>query len=189
MPLRFLTPPQASFDRVASSVGRVAAGGAGIQIASASVPPAPQAFPHPVYALGLTDIVNGAGIADAKQVSWRYLLDGSDGALVAAEVSASRPDDPISLNRGRAVGGTRDQVTTSNVDARFATDDYEVKLLRVPALSLVFLWLEAPSDEVFIAIEPTFPPFKVGETYSRADLEQALRAPAAERLKHDDSPT
>jgi hypothetical protein len=54
--------------------------------------------------------------------------------------------------------------------------------------NLVPLWLKTANDEAFVAVDPMYSPVIAGVAYSRADLERALVAPAAERLKCDDVP-
>ncbi|HET7544089.1 MAG TPA: hypothetical protein VFK05_29660 [Polyangiaceae bacterium] len=193
MPLRFQNPPDASFERLTEALGTAASGAVGMKTARSSLPTVGLTRPHPVYALGLEQIVQGGDLSHVKPVGWRYFIEGSDGKTVAAEVYLTHqpPGHRMgALNRGKSVEGTLDQLAKANNDARFSAATYDVQLLRVPALCLSFLWLKAPEDhgDSFVAIEPTFSPFSAGEVCSVTELEQRLKPLAIERLKTDDSP-
>lgn len=192
MPLHFAVPPPDSVAQLVGSLARDASGPIGLTASRSSLPPASQTSPHPVFALGLDDLAAGAGVEAARLVAWRYLLEADGGEWAAAEVYQVDQGTHRwgALNRGKHVKGTLDELRTASADSRFAGIDYSVQLLRIPALSLGFLWLKAPegTDDVFIPIAPTFPPFTVAQTYSGAELELLLKPLATERLKFDDTP-
>ena len=56
---------------------------------------------------------------------------------------------------------------------------YELRLLRIPAVYAVALWLHAPDGDLLIPVSPAPPPLRANEPYDAAAFSAALR-PLAE---------
>ncbi len=125
--------------------------------------------PHPVYTAGANDIVAGRVLANARLTAWRAMVAG----IAAAEVS---PQGELSyVNEGRFVEGT-----LAAIDA--ARDlDGELRLLRIPAVQTIVLWLHDEANDILIPIAPAPPPLVPNEPIGEAAFTAALR-PLAEQV-------
>ena len=64
-----------------------------------------------------------------------------------------------------------------------------MRLLRIPALFVVCLWLYAENgDDEFQPLAPAAPPLRSGQSYSWEQFREALLEPARQKLSFDDSP-
>ncbi|MGH3927490.1 MAG: triple tyrosine motif-containing protein, partial [Pseudonocardiaceae bacterium] len=72
---------------------------------------------------------------------------------------------------------------------RLAAGDYEVRLLRIPALYFVALWLkdEKGRDDILIPLDPAPAPFEPGRSYRPDEVLAELAASARTRLEFDDA--
>lgn len=146
--------------------------------------------PHTVYELGLTDLVAGAGLDKARPIAQRYLLIQSDQAVAAAEVAAGK-DSPASkfaqLNDGPFVAGTQTAIAEAEQLPAVQRGDYELRLLRIPAVYVVALWLKpaAAGGDLLVPIAPVPPELVAGRDYAAADFLGALATRAADKLHFD----
>lgn len=116
------------------------------------------AAPHPVYTLTLEQLARGAGLQEAQLVGWRYLLEDDGGRVLGfAETTPEQGGGaPVTL-RALGTGGGAQAVRDALVDleARDLGDhDRELRLLRVPALSIAALWLAAPGGDLMAVLPP-----------------------------------
>lgn len=199
MALKLATPPATALPAVTSALDRLAGrtvnslGGGGAAIGPRSLAVAERnamtsSVPHPVYQLTLADLAEGRGLDAARRVGWRYLLeDGSHQVLGFAETSDEAADGVQlrALNTGRFGQATRDAVEAAEHLGFVARDDFEVRVLRVPALSLNALWLAGDRDTVEDALVPLSPtPAEIlpGAPTRAAELLDKLRPLARRRL-------
>ena len=139
-------------------------------------------LPHPVYNLGLADIVAGKGLAAATLVSWRYLLtDGETTAM--AEVAQASPDAApafAALNRGPFVASLVESVNSAQSNTTLQSGNYEIATLNIPALYVVALWLKSatPGGGTVLPLAPAPAFLTAGQHYTEAAFTDALLAPA-----------
>src|SRR5215468_6718442 len=132
--------------------------------------------PHTVYELGLGDVAAGAGLDKARPIAQRYLLVQANRPVAAAEIAVAR-DAPASrfaqLNDGPFVAGTQTAIAEAEQLPAVQRGDYELRLLRIPALYVVALWLastDPSAGDLVIPIAPTPPELVAGQSYSGAEL-------------------
>jgi hypothetical protein len=145
------------------------------------------AAPHDVYTLGLDAIARGARLTDAEPVGRRFLVMDEDRAVAAAEV-ADEEGSGFQANEGRFVRATAEAIRRAEADPELADGRYELRLLRIPALYLMALWLsddDGRGDRV-IPLEPAPQPLQAGESYVPEELLALLRGPARRRLEAPD---
>ena len=142
--------------------------------------------PHEVFVLGATDVLNGRGLAAATSAGWAYLVIDRD-TIVASAETASGGDGTYAfsqLSRGainQAVAGAILRLE----DAFEADEEYEVRVLRIPAAYSVSLWLHAESSDELVPIAPSPRGLVPGRHYSPDALFAALR-PHLEATASDD---
>jgi hypothetical protein len=151
--------------------------------AVAMAPPAiSPAYAHPVYVLLLPDILAGRGLAAARLVSWRYLLMEGARSVASAEVNTDENHSHHSfatMHPGEANQATLQAIAQMQDSPTAAAGDFELRLLRIPALTTVALWLYSPTENgALIAIPPANPHFAQSQLYSQAEWETAMLAAA-----------
>jgi len=155
--------------------------------------------PHPVYVAGLDDLADGKLLAAAKQTGWRYLLVHGDAAVGEAELSAEtrapRGAKSARSKEPQFLGLTHGPFTAATIDALHAAErlpqiekaDYELRLLKVPAVYLVALWLHSGSEDILIPLGQPPAGLKKNRPYTEAGIIRALRATALRTKEFQDS--
>ncbi len=146
--------------------------------------------PHPVYIATLNDLAGGKLLSTARQTSWRYLLVQRDEAVAEAELSVPRRGagakakklEFASLTHGPFAGATVEALTAAEALPQVAKTDYELRLLKVPAVYLIALWLHGRKDDILIPMGDPPGRLKKNTPYSEADVIGALRE-IAQRTK------
>jgi hypothetical protein len=191
MPLKTGTPPK-QCDRLASEAIRGLTDGAtkGAGPAIAGAPGADIALPHEVYAMGLDDVI-GADLGKARRTGWRYLMVQGDRAVAAAVVDAPEGKSRMRfshVNSGPFVEETVNAVSQAEGLEAVARGDYEVRLLSIPALYVMALWLHGIGDDLLIPMPPTNENLDAKKVYKPSDLLKRLKRAAQARLDFDDAP-
>ncbi|MBB5824967.1 hypothetical protein [Micromonospora carbonacea] len=112
--------------------------------------------PHQVFTMGLDDVEAGGGLDRARPGGWRFLLE-SGGEVIASAESTETPDGsrPPSFNEGPYVRATATAVRAARALPQLATAGFELRLLRIPALYLMALWLHSPNTDLLIPLAPS----------------------------------
>lgn len=144
--------------------------------------------PHRTYDAGLEALAAGGALSEvAAPTGWRALLEEDARVVAAAEVAAGPPGAPpaaAAINRGPFVRSTVDALRTAEKDDRVAAEPFQVRLLRVPPLALVAVWLHAPGSaaDLFIPLEPAPAPLEAGAFYEGERFGTELSSMAKELL-------
>jgi hypothetical protein len=111
--------------------------------------------PQPVYTVGL-DELGATGMAEESATaapSWRVSRFG-----------------PL----------IREALAVADQDERVADGNYEARLYRVPALTLLALWLHSPASvDLFVPVGPTPPGLERNRLYEDPDFTAAVNEAAA----------
>ena len=176
-----------------NSTRQGAIAGAGGALAGETTVDAPRAL----YDLGLDGIVVGSGLEAARFVGWRTLV-GVGARPVAMADSDADPGNPTvrAMNYGPFVAGlARAGQARAAGDARETGPGargragLEERVLQVPALYFVGLWLHDegdPGNDFIIPAAPAPPGLNADQRYPAAPLLDRLAALARERLAVDD---
>lgn len=194
MTLTILTPPAESVAALTPMLAPTVSPHANeLRAFTANTAPHELTLPMPVYVVGLDSIVAQRGLADAKLASWRYIIDKGVGKKVAAEVGfdhATARHQFSSLNEGSFADDTPVRVHAAQQLPAVVAGDYELRLLRIPALYVVALWLvdkQGHADRI-VPLAPSPPPLSPGHAYTIGELEAQLAPQAASKLQFDDRP-
>ena len=135
-----------------------------------------------VYAAGAQDIINERVIGNARLTAWLTILSNEGEVVAAAEVGGDLQFSR--MYEGSFVAGLAEAVRQAEV--RFADDnrDYELRLLRIPAVYAVALWLHAADADVLLPIAPAPRALRANALYGADELTAALR-PIAEAAMRD----
>jgi hypothetical protein len=200
MGIRYATPPEqaAEFARAGlTELFRTAAmktrGGVAVAVTPVEEERISLASAHPVYNVGLDDLTARRPLTEARLTGWRYLVDSDSATVASSEVSvdaAGRPTAFARVNEGPFVAATAQALVQIDQRPEVARGNYEIRLLKVPALYVVALWLkDLNSDsDLVVPLSPTPPYLVPGRTYAHTDFLELLVKPARQRLQFDDSP-
>jgi hypothetical protein len=136
--------------------------------------------PHAVYNLTLDAAKNGK--TDVARLSgWRFLLAVDDNVLASAETRSEGGGQAFShVNAGPFVAGTVDALAAAERIAEADERQFELRLLNVPALYLMAVWLRPSEGEgVFVPAAPVPAGFEANRGYGESEFGDALRSAAA----------
>jgi hypothetical protein len=142
------------------------------------------ALPHDVYLIGLGDLAGEASLDAATVVGRRFLVLDGDRPIAAAELADPEQGTGFQLNEGPYVEATASAIEQAERNPELAGVDYEVRLLRIPALYVMGIWLksERGDADVVIPLDPAPTPLVAGRTYPSEDILSALAELARVRL-------
>lgn len=190
MTLRMPEPTEASVETVRSHLSELAGRTAFRRRALTRANPAGLALaaPHDVYSLGLSDLAEGVSLAAATVDGRRFIVMDGDKPIASAEVADQGRGSGFQATEGPYVESTAAALERAEEDPDLDDDDYEIRLLRIPALYVMALWLknEQGGTDVLIPLDPTPAPLEAGRKYAPAELLSALAEPARARLAFDD---
>lgn len=145
--------------------------------------------PHQVFNLGLDDLASAAGaLGSTRATGWRYLLR-QDGRVVASAETVTGPGGGAQFshfNSGPFVASTASAIEVAEGLDQTRDAAYELRLLHVPALYTMALWLHgAGDDDVLIPLAPAADGVEADRAYPAGELlailaDKAGRAPRFE---------
>lgn len=189
MTIRLSEPPPAAPD-VADSALRsfVTSGGYRLRTLEGKSPDAiAPAQPHPVYTLGLQDIVDGRGLQAATLTSWRFLLQQGGNTVAALELAVDKQSGAMSfagVNAGPFVDSTAAALGPHFDQLTPEPGDWAVRLLRIPALYMYAVWLAdtTAGKDLLIPLAPAPDGIQAGRPYSWDELSEVLLPVARSKL-------
>ena len=110
--------------------------------------------PQPIFTSGLEDVLAADGVerSISGPTHWRVSTFAAGGSPQVKEV----PDDPARL--GTATGDDRfspqirEALAVASEDPRVGEGTFEARLFRLPAVSVMALWLHSASQSLFVPI-------------------------------------
>jgi hypothetical protein len=171
MPISFPQPPQ----HVAEARG----------LTEGMPPPMPA---QPVFTVGLDDLLEPGGGEAQESVTapptWRASGFDAAGAPEVLELPAEPGEaDAVATGDDRFGASIREALAVAEQDPRAREHDYEARLFRVPALSLLALWLHADSSvDLFVPVGRAAPGLEPNRVYADDEFMAAVRT-AGERLR------
>jgi hypothetical protein len=179
MAIHLPEPPPNTLDVVRREAPRLLQGAPGgtMRAMAESLPDVNVTQPHCVYNATIADVLSARVLANAVETSWRVFLVHQDNEpFAAAEVAG---ESLSHVNEGAFVAGTASAMVAAEQFAAGSHRDYELRLLRIPALYVKAVWLHAPDDDVLIPSAPAPEPLVANQTYDEKGFTDALR-PLAE---------
>ena len=183
MPLHTPEPPRQVVDTVQSSFQAMIKTGS-VRLPELRHPPGTLALaqPHQIFSLGLADLATGKGLEAARSTGWRYLVQAGENSLASAETAVSPAGSEhvfSAFNSGRLVTSTVEAIRTAQGLPQVGQGNFELRLLRVPALYFTALWMHSAqgTDDVLIPLAPS-PGVATGKPVPAAPLLQDLASKA-----------
>jgi hypothetical protein len=146
------------------------------------------AAPHDVYTVGLAALAAGGGLEAAEPVGRRVLLMRAADAVGTAELDDPDGAGGLSANEGPFAEATASAIARVESWPEVADGDYELRVLRLPALYLMALWLKDESGErdLIVPLDPAPAGIEAGRGYDADELLAELRERARSRLEDAD---
>ncbi len=197
MRLRTDEPPQSSVASALLGVNELTAGSLAqpdarqrFLIAPRSPEPAQNELtaPHRIYVLTLNDLMEHRGLESARDVGWRYFVTSDSAVVATAETTSNEgADDHQFASLSRDPSGPRAAEIISTIEDRpiGGSNEFELRLLRIPAAYSINLWLHGDTADYLVPIDPTPPSLQAGEMYQPDDVLEVLRSQAAEVDRDD----
>lgn len=149
--------------------------------------------PHQVFTLGLADLVAGRGLEAARPSGWRYLVRDDDNVLASAEAVVTARSDEYAFSafsEGGFVPATAHALEAARALPAVNQGSFELRLLNVPGLYVMALWLHEASgtDDLLIPLAPSPVEIPRGRPVPAARLveELASKARSAAAVGPDD---
>jgi predicted flap endonuclease-1-like 5' DNA nuclease len=146
-----------------------------------------QYLPHKIYNVSATDLAEGKGLANVVQTGWRYIIQDTNGTYHVAEVGMNEALDKHTLhyvNVGKHVNNFVANHQLSHQHEYVLDKDYEINMLRIPAIYAMAIWLKGVDHdhEFFIPIAPVNDKFEANKTYEYDAFIELLQEAAQEML-------
>jgi len=145
------------------------------------------AAPHPVYFVGLTDVAEGRLLSAAILTGWRYLVLAGEEPIGAANVMVKQDDENLQfshISHGPFVRNTIEGISRAASLTEVVNNDYELRLLDIPSLYVVSLWLHGDEDRI-MPLAPTNRALEPYKTYTEEEMIESLKQAAIDRLESE----
>jgi hypothetical protein len=187
MALHVPAPPTEAADSVHNTLRAFADNGAfRLPALRNATGPLELAQPHQVFTLGLADLAAGGGLEAATPTGWRYLVQEGDNVLASAETVATGPGGGqvfSAFNEGRFVASTAEAIQAAQATPQVSQGNYELRLLSVPGLHVMALWLHdtqgTAGTDLLVPLEPSPVDTPTGQPVPAAVLLRELAAKSA----------
>jgi hypothetical protein len=186
VPLQHAQPSPLVADAVRSQLNRLSGAPAEDLNALAGSAPAELSMtaPHEVYTLGLDQLASDSGLASVRAGGWRYLLQRDNLTVATAQTTVDATGAPVFalFNSGPFVQSTADALgRAEKIPVPARGESLEPRLLHVPALHAMALWLHGGKNtaDVVIPLKPAPPPVEPDRQYSVDEYLAVLREVAA----------
>jgi len=140
----------------------------------------------PTYNLGLEDLARERDMKRAKEVGWRYLLKEDQEVIASVDILTKRNEQPVfaQTNEGPYVRGISKALTSVTETEVVQRKDFEARVLTIPALRIVALWLKDDdgNEDIIMPIEPTPPPLVANKEMSVEEFLEVVGKQAEELL-------
>jgi hypothetical protein len=139
--------------------------------------------PHQVCVLGADDLAAGRGLEAARPTRWRYLVREGNKIIAAASAlstGAGDAHDFSHISEGPFVASTADALEYLRNHPDLVAGDFELRLLQVPALHTMAIWLHptAGDGDLLVPLAPSPVAVPTGQAIPAARLISELAGKA-----------
>lgn len=182
MPLRVPPPPPEGLEIISATLSgllstpRLAARVLSERVDDRTVPNLEVAVPHRVYFVGFDDVLQGRILSATQPVGWRYLLLDGDTARAAVEIIVNEDGNVEGfshVDEGPFVESMVAGVMFAEEFESSREGDYELRLLSIPSLYLIALWLHG-ADNLLVPLAPTPGGLNTQHAYTEEEILSSL---------------
>jgi hypothetical protein len=148
------------------------------------------ALPHPVYFVGVDNLVSGSLVEAAVFSGWRYIILHHDRPLLAAALTSGIKTKEFEFSHASFspfVSATIKGIRRAGKSKKLEKHAFELRLLEMPSLAVVSLWFHAKGHDFFMPLPPVRKPLKSYKLYSEVTLTDALKDSASKRIEVKDA--
>ena len=182
MPLRVPPPPPEGLEVISATLSgllstpRLAARVLSEAANARTAPNLAVAVPHQVYFVGFDDVVEGRVLSASQPTGWRYLLLDGNTARAAVEIIAN-DDGAVEgfshVDEGPFVKSMVEGLTFAEEFEASRGGDYELRMVSIPSLYLIALWLHG-ADDVLVPLAPTPGGLDTQHAYTEEEILSSL---------------
>jgi len=187
MPIETPDPPDDVLEAVRQSMARRAPRPGRLRRApDAAAPAATVSAPQRIFTVDLDTLAHAERVEDtARATGWRFLVEEATEPVATAEVQDTTGAAlPAQLTEGQFVRSTAEGLRAAETLAPVEEVAFELRLVRVPALYLVALWLHATErEDLFLPLEPAPAPFEPGRAYAEPEFAELAAGLARQALE------
>ena len=140
--------------------------------------------PLPLYSSSLQEAASGTVLLDARQSSWHYLVLEDKEVVGFGEVLLDGRF--ASLTHSPAVRGIDRALTRLAAWADAIPMELTLRMLRVPALSVLAVWLHGEKFDRLVALPPTHGRLRASQIYTGAVFAKRLNTAARIQIERRD---
>jgi hypothetical protein len=147
------------------------------------------AVPHPVYFVGIKSLTKGKLLSAAVLRGWRYLLLNENEPYAATELNLNKRTGSLRfshVNYGALLERTIDGLAFAEKLEPVNRSDYELRLLDMPDLYIVALWLHGAED-LIIPILLGSAEINTFTVYTESEFINLLKDKSLMRLRFDET--
>jgi hypothetical protein len=127
--------------------------------------------------MSMEDVTAGGGLDRAKPVGWRFLVQSGGRTVASAETTrgpdggggGSGSDEVSHFNEGPFVAATEKALASVRGLTQVQAAGFDVRLLRIPAVYMMALWLHSPATDLLVPMAPS-PIGKEGKPVAPAEF-------------------
>jgi hypothetical protein len=145
------------------------------------------AAPHDIYNLPLSAVAESAPPDRAKPVGRRALVTNQGEPIATVELPDPDGESGVVTTHGPFTESTAAAVGSVQSESKVADGEYELRMLRVPGIYLMALWLKDKQgqDDIFVPLAPAPAGLDAGTQYSWNELQTQLKGPATRVIEHE----
>lgn len=138
---------------------------------------------HRVYAATLPDVIERKTLQKAKPVGWRYIVLSGNTAVATAQVSGKSTANVQFSNVNYSNAASTVRAIATAEERGQLTAKTELRVLEIPGIYLVALWLHTNARDVLIPLDPAPDPLRANQSYPAGEFVRIVRGIAADRVK------
>jgi hypothetical protein len=144
---------------------------------------------YPVFSADLEDVLDDDPglLASARLTSWQYVVFDGKRVVALAEVTHRKPPRYASRQSPVVAEAVVEAIRKAEELDAVKKADYELRILRVPELYLLAVWLHGPSRDLLIPVRPFTKPSSDRATFSEKQMVEILRPLAQVRFATPDA--
>ena len=138
---------------------------------------------HRVYAATLPDVIERRTLQNAKPVGWRYVVLSGNTAVATAQVSGKNTANVAFSNVNYSNASSTVRAIATAEEGGYLTEKTEMRVLEIPGIYLVALWLHTNARDVLIPVDPAPDPLRANQSYPAGEFVRIVRGIAMDRVK------
>jgi len=135
------------------------------------------ARPHPIHVITAAEFFKDDLLADAKLKGWQFLILSHQSVFASAEVShADKPGEMMFtvLRYREYAHPIADALRKAESLPEVQEEEYQLRILRAPGMSLRAVWLSRPGKDILIPIANAPKPLRANEPITPAEMKASL---------------